>query len=498
MEIYPERNANHLILIYTAMKKNLLLVFSLVAFAACQEETLPPQAVGAVPDENQLAWHEREQYAFIHFTTNTFTDKEWGYGDEAPSVFNPTDPDAEQWAATVKEAGLKGIILTCKHHDGFCLWPSAYTEHSVKNSPFRNGKGDLVKEVSDACRKYGLFFGVYLSPWDRNFAQYASPEYITYYRNQLTELLSNYGEIAEVWFDGANGGDGYYGGAREMRKIDNRTYYDWPNTHAIVRRLAPRATMFSDAGPDVRWCGNERGFVGETNWCTISGDTLYPGKANINQLLNTGSEDGSMWIPAEADVSIRPGWFYHASEDDRVRTPENLFSLYLQSVGRGGNLLLNLPPDRRGLIHENDVKALREWKKLLDETFANNLAAQAKATADTYRGKSKQYAAARATDGDKETYWATDDGVTTGCLDIELGAMRKVSYVVIQEYIRLGQRVKAFDVEVKNGDTWKKTAGGSTIGHKRIIALDGIETSAIRIRINDAKACPLISNVEVY
>lgn len=470
----------------------------LLFLSACRTEVAPPDAVLPVPDENQMAWHEREQFAFIHFTTNTFTDKEWGYGDEPESVFNPTAFDADQWARTIRDAGLTGIVLTCKHHDGFCLWPSAYTEHSVKNSPFLDGKGDVVKAVADACRKYGLFFGVYLSPWDRNFAQYATPEYITYYRNQLTELLTNYGEISEVWFDGANGGDGYYGGTRETRRIDNRTYYDWPNTHALVRRLAPRAVMFSDAGPDVRWCGNERGFAGETNWCTITTDTLFPGKSGIIALLNTGSEDGTSWLPAEVDVSIRPGWFYHASEDDRVKSPEALFKIYLESVGRGSSLILNIPPDRRGLLHENDVKALLGWKKLLDETFAVNLAAGARAKADTWRGKSQRYAASNVTDGDGETYWATDDGVTSAGIEIDLGTRQKVNYVLLQEYIRLGQRVKAFEVEAKTGDGWKKVAGGTTVGYKRILPLGGVEAFAIRVRISDAKACPLISGVEVY
>ncbi|MDR0845233.1 MAG: alpha-L-fucosidase [Tannerella sp.] len=480
------------------MKNLFTLSISLLIFSACQTEVIPPEALFPVPNENQLAWHDREQYAFIHFNINTFTDKEWGYGDEDPSLLNPTEFNAEQWATAIKEAGLKGIILTCKHHDGLCLWPSAFTEHSVKNSPFRDGKGDMVKEVSDACRKYGLFFGVYLSPWDRNFAQYATPEYITYYRNQLTELLSNYGEISEVWFDGANGGDGYYGGARERRKIDNRTYYDWPNTHAIVRKLAPKAVIFSDAGPDIRWCGNESGFAGETNWNTISVDTLYPGKSNITKLLNAGSEDGTSWLPAEVDVSIRPGWFYHAAQDEKVRTPENLLKLYLESVGRGANLLLNLPPDRRGLIHENDVKALKDWKKLIDATFANNLAANAKASANTSRGKSRQYAAANVTDGDKETYWATDDAVKSGSLEIDLGKSQKINYILIQEYIRLGQRVKTFSVDVWKENAWVSVASGTTIGHKRILPLGAVEASKVRINITDAKACPLISTVEVY
>ena len=481
------------------MKKQIILgICALAYFSACQSDVAPPEAVMPVPNENHLWWHEQEQYAFIHFTINTFTDKEWGYGDESPALFNPTGFDVEQWATTIKAAGLKGIILTCKHHDGFCLWPSRYTEHSIKNSPFRDGKGDIVKEVSDVCRKHDLFFGVYLSPWDRNYAQYASPEYITYYRNQLTELLTNYGEVVEVWFDGANGGDGYYGGARETRRIDNRTYYDWPNTHSIVRKLAPKAVMFSDAGPDIRWVGNERGYAGETNWCTITVDTLYPGKSRINNLLNSGSEDGTSWVPAEVDVSIRPGWFYHASQDDRVRTPENLLKLYLESVGRGANLLLNLPPDQRGLIHENDVKSLQEWKKLLDATFANNLAAHAKVTANTYRGKSKQYAAAKIIDGNKDTYWTTDDEVKTGSLEINLGSVQKVNYVTIQEYIRLGQRVRSFDIEVWKENAWVNAATGTTIGHKRILPLEGIETSKIRINITDAKASPLISNVEIY
>ncbi|MDR1780926.1 MAG: alpha-L-fucosidase [Tannerella sp.] len=481
------------------MKKKLVTIcITAVCLASCGKITAPPAPCGPLPDDNQLAWHEREQYAFIHFTTNTFTDKEWGYGDEPESVFNPTAFDAEQWAKTVSDAGLKGIILTCKHHDGFCLWQSAYTDHSVKKSPFRDGKGDVVKEVSDACRKYGLFFGVYLSPWDRNYAKYADPEYITYYRNQLTELLTNYGEIAEVWFDGANGGDGYYGGAREKRRIDNRTYYDWANTHAIVRRLAPHAVMFSDGGPDIRWCGNERGYVGETNWNTIYADTLYAGKPGIEKLLNEGDENGNKWLPAEVDVSIRPGWFYHAREDSLVRTSANLFKIYLQSVGRGANLLLNLPPDRRGLIHENDVDALKRWKALLDESFANNLAVNAKATADTYRGNSRCYAPSNVNDGKKDTYWATDDDVTTGTITIDFDNPVIICYLTIQEYIRLGQRVKSFTIEAKTGGDWVEIAKGTTIGYKRIIPFNATEASAVRVNITDSKACPLISNVEVY
>jgi alpha-L-fucosidase len=467
-------------------------------FQSCISEVLPPEAVLPIPSERQLAWHELEQYAFIHFTTNTFTDKEWGYGDEQPAIFNPTDFDAEQWTETIRDAGLKAVILTTKHHDGFCLWPSQYTEHSVKNSPFLDGQGDVVKVVSDACRKYGLKFGVYLSPWDRNRADYASPEYIQYYRNQLTELLTNYGEIFEVWFDGANGGDGYYGGAKERRKIDNSVYYDWANTHAIVRELAPQAVMFSDAGPDIRWAGTEKGYIGYPNWNTINTDTLYPGKAGIEKLLNHGDEQGTSWAPAEVDVSIRPGWFYHEKEDSLVRTPENLFKIYLESVGRGANLLLNLPPDRRGLLHEKDVQALKAWKQLLDKAFAVNLAANAQASADNYRGKSTKYAASNVTDGNKDSYWATDDDVIGTSIEIDLGTPQTVSYVLLQEYIQLGQRIKAFKVEAFQDNAWVALAEGSTIGYKRILPVESIETAKIRIRIVDAKACPVISNVEIY
>ena len=481
------------------MKNNFFVCLSaLIFFTACESNTTPPEAVMPVPNEYQLAWHELEQYAFVHFTINTFTDKEWGYGDESPSLFNPSEFDAEQWVTTIKDAGLKALILTCKHHDGFCLWQSQYTEHSVKNSPFRDGKGDLVKEVSDACRKHGLLFGVYLSPWDRNHAQYGEAEYVTYYRNQLNELLSNYGEIFELWFDGANGGDGYYGGARERRRIDNRSYYDWQNTWSSVRNMAPNILMFSDAGPDIRWCGNERGYAGETNWCTISPDTLHPGKSRINNLLNNGSEDGTAWIPAEVDVSIRPGWFYHEAEDEKVRTAKNLFKIYLESVGRGANLLLNLAPDKRGLIPDNDVTALREWKKLRDEAFNDNLAKNAAISANNVRGKSKQYAAENIIDGNKDTYWATDDEVKTGSLVIDLHNTHKVSYISIQEFIKLGQRVKSFEVEIWQGDNWVNVASCTTIGYKRIIALENAETSKIRINITDAKAAIVISNLEIY
>ena len=461
-------------------------------------KTTAPAPVLPVPTPQQLAWHEMEMNAFVHFTTNTFTDLEWGYGDEKPAIFNPTHTDAGQWAKTLQETGFKTMILTCKHHDGFCLWPSKYTEHSIKHSPYKNGKGDIVREASDACKKYGLKFGVYLSPWDRNRADYGSPSYITYYRNQLKELFTQYGPVFEMWFDGANGGDGYYGGAREKRRINGATYYDWPTTLQMVRKMQPNVIFFSDAGPGVRWVGNERGVAGETNWNTISTDTLFAGKPNINELLNTGSPDGKQWVPAEVDVSIRPGWFYHAKEDSEVKTPEQLFDIYLTSVGRGSTLLLNVPPDRRGLFHENDVKALQGFAALLKKEFAKNLALKAPVKADSYRGKQPAFTARNLTDGNKETYWATDDNKTTGNFEITLPANSTVQYIVLQEYIKLGQRVKAFNVEAWQDGAWEKIADGTTIGYKRILKITPTQTNKIRVNITDAKACPVISNVAIY
>lgn len=472
----------------------LLAAFSLLAFS-CNKQVEPPAAFGPLPSAAQLAWHEMEMNAFVHFTTNTFTDKEWGYGDEAPAIFNPTAFDADQWISTFKEAGFKGVILTCKHHDGFCLWPSAFTEHSVKNSPF---KKDVVKEVSEACKRHGLKFGIYVSPWDRNHPQYGSPEYIQYYRNQLDELFTNYGPVFEMWFDGANGGDGFYGGKREARKINGATYYDWSTTLDLVRKHNPDVIFFSDAGPGVRWVGNERGTAGETNWNTITPDTLFAGKGGIENLLNTGSENGTRWIPAEVDVSIRPGWFYHAKEDSMVKSPEKLFEIYLTSVGRGSTLLLNIPPDRRGIIHENDVAALKALRKLLDETFKANLAEKADVSASAVRGDAQQYAATNVSDKNPETYWTLNDNDTSGTLEFTFDKPQLVKYVLLQEYIKLGQRVKSFVIEAKTGDTWNVIGEGTTIGYKRIVKVAPIETTAVRITIRDAKACPVISNIELY
>ncbi|MFN4144369.1 MAG: exo-alpha-sialidase [Runella sp.] len=493
---YPaviQTSNNNIEITYTHQRKHIKHVSLRVA------DVLPPLPVGPVPTKAQLAWHQMELNAFVHFTTNTFTDLEWGYGDEKPSIFNPTAMNVEQWAETFQKAGFKGVILTCKHHDGFCLFPSQYTAHSVKNSPYRGGKGDVVREVADACKKFGLKFGVYLSPWDRNHPEYGRTAYVEYYRNQLKEVFTNYGPVFEMWFDGANGGDGYYGGAREKRRIDGQTYYDWPTTLDQIRAIAPDVIFFSDAGPGVRWCGNERGIAGETNWNTITPDTLYAGKAGIEQLLNTGSEDGTHWIPSEVDVSIRPGWFYHASEDDKVRSPQNLMEIYLSSVGRGSTLLLNVPPDRRGLLHEKDVKSLLEWRALLDQTFSTNLAANAKVEASHTRGR--DFGASYLTDQNPNTYWAAHDGTTTATLTLTLGKDECcIQFLKLKEYIALGQRVKAFYVEGYHSKTkqWKKIAEGTTIGYQRILKINAFNMRKLRIHITAAKASPVLSEIAVY
>lgn len=476
------------------MKRALFLLTSVIILSACSD-VKPPEPFGPLPSERQLAWHDMEYYMFVHFTVNTFTDKEWGFGDEKESVFNPSELDCRQWAKVAKDAGMKGIIITAKHHDGFCLWPSKYTEHSVKNSVWRDGSGDVLKDLRAACDEYGLKMGVYLSPWDRNNATYSTLGYLVYYRNQLNELLTSYGDIFEVWFDGANGGDGYYGGANEFRKIDNKTYYDWSNTHDIVRELQPDAVMFSDAGPDVRWVGNESGMGSLTNWCLLNKDEMYPG-GDFAKILGEGHENGNYWVPAEVDVSIRPGWFYHSKQDSLVRSPENLLELYYSSVGRNSNLLLNVPPDRRGLLNEKDVESLLTFRELRSKEFETDLAKGKSVKASVTRGKG--YEASKVNDGNAETYWATKDNVTTGDLIIDLGAETEINRILLQENIKLGQRIQEFKVSAYVSGEWQPLIEGTTIGHKIIRKFPVIETSKIKISISKSKACPAISNIELY
>jgi alpha-L-fucosidase len=478
------------------MKQILITSAVLFLLLSC-DRTPPPEPLEPVPEARQLLWHEMEFYAFVHFNMNTFTDMEWGTGGESPELFNPTELDCRQWARVCKDAGMKGIILTAKHHDGFCLWPTATTEHSVKNSSWKDGKGDVVRELADACREYGLKMGLYLSPWDRNNAEYGTEAYIEILREQLRELMSNYGEVFEVWFDGANGGTGWYGGANEERRVDRRTYYDWPNTRQIVRDLQPDAVMFSDAGPGVRWVGNEAGWAGETNWSMIRRDEFYPGSPNYKE-LTTGHEDGTHWVPAEVDVSIRPGWYYHKSEDHKVKSVKHLVDIYYHSVGRNASLLLNFPVDRRGLIHENDVKQLMGMVEVIRRDLETDLARNARVEVSEFRGNSRKFNGAKAVDGNPETYWSTGDGVLSASLTIDFGEEITFNRFLAREYIALGQRVREFSIEAWVDGQWKEIDAQTTIGNKRILRFDNVNSQKLKFNVLDARACPLISTLEVY
>ncbi|MEP3211134.1 MAG: alpha-L-fucosidase [Maribacter sp.] len=478
------------------MRKSSVYFFLFIVMVSCQQAE-PPNAIGPVPTERHLAWHELQYYAFIHFNMNTFTDMEWGTGGEKPAQFNPTELDARQWARVAKEAGMKGIIITAKHHDGFCLWPTKTTEHSVKNSPWKNGKGDLLKDLSEACKAFGLKFGIYLSPWDRNHKDYGKPKYVEDFHEQLRELLSNYGEIFEVWFDGANGGSGYYGGANETRKIDNKTYYQWDKTTEIVRELQPKAVIFSDGGPDIRWVGTEEGWANETNWSVMRRDEIYPGWPRYVE-LRSGHEDGTHWLPAEVNTSIRPGWYYHPREDHQVKTLPRLVQTYYESIGRNGNFLLNLPVDTRGLVHENDKKQLLALKKQIDADFETELGKGLKVTASDERDPSRTYSASKVNDGANDTYWATKEGVTTATLTFEFDTPTEVNRIVLQEYIPLGQRVQSFSIEAEINGRWSALDMQTTIGYKRILRFETISASQIRINFLASKGPLAISNIELY
>jgi alpha-L-fucosidase len=471
--------------------------------ATAGRKTPAPVPYGAIPSAAQLAWHEMEYTAFLHFTVNTFTDKEWGYGDEDPNIFQPSRFDADAIVLALKSAGVAGFILTCKHHDGSCLWPTKTTDHSIRASSWKGGQGDIVRDLSDAARRAGLRFGVYLSPWDRNNPAYGSPRYIEIYRQQLTELLTQYGPIFEVWHDGANGGDGYYGGAREKRTIDKRTYYDWPKTWELVRRLQPQAVIFSDVGPDIRWVGNERGIAGDPCWACYDpvgsdGGPASPGDVREKE-SPTGTRHGFHWLPAECDVSIRPGWFWHESENARVKTPTQLIDLYYKSAGRGANLLLNVPPNRLGLLQEEDLKSLRDLRSYLQATFADDFARGAKVTGSNVRGKDPSYDAANLIDGRRDTAWATDDEVHVAYAVLEFKRPVAFSVIAVKEDIRYGQRVDAFAVEHWNAGGWEQLAAGTSIGPRKYLRLDRpVTASRVRLRVTQASASPVLTQFSLF
>ena len=434
---------------------------------------------GPIPNANQLRWQDMEMYAFIHYSLNTYTDQEWGFGNEDPKLFNPSDLDCRQWARVCKQSGMRGIIFTAKHHCGFCMWPSAYTEYSVKNSPWKNGKGDVVRELAEACREEGLEFAVYLSPWDRNHPEYGRPGYVTYFRNQLRELLTQYGDIFEVWFDGANGGDGWYGGANETRTIDRTTYYEWPETYRMIRELQPKCLIWNDGSDrgDLRWVGTEAGNVGETNWSLLydKGEVPY-------QMLHYGVEDGNVWCPGETNTSIRPGWFYHDTENEHVKSLSKLMDTYYKSVGRNSTLLLNFPIAPNGRIHPNDSLRGIAFKKMIDEVFKENLIENGKWNIEK------------------------DEKLQSSIFNIQWEKPVAFNRFLAEEDIALGQRVKKFSLEALVDGQWQplKDAlveqgdGLTTIGHRRIICFPTVTATQLRFTILDSKAEPVIKKLGVY
>ncbi len=465
------------------MHLNKRVLISLILFSP-----LLLQAQGKIPKPTkaQLSWHEMEFYLFMHFGPNTFTDLEWGHGTEKEEVFNPTNLDCEQWCRIAKVSGAKGIIITAKHHDGFCLWPSKYSTHTVRESKWKDGKGDVLKELSAACKKYGLKFGVYISPWDRNHPDYGTEKYNDVFVSMMKELFTNYGPIWELWWDGANG-EGPNG---------KKQVYDWHRFERTVRELSPNTVVFSDIGPDIRWVGNESGVAGKTNWNTLDTAGFTRGAGGPPQdTLNTGNVNGRNWIPAECDVSIRPGWFYHKAEDSKVKTPEQLFDLYLKSVGRGANLLLNVPPDGRGLINENDSAALVGFKKLKEENFKNNLS-------KGREGYFLRYNANRVTRALNDNDPSTGEIITLNnvqSVEIKFEKPEMINCIILSEDLTKGQACGGFVAYLTNRKhkdvtTIKET----TIGRKRIITFPQTEVTNIIISIKGQKSSTLISEIEAY
>jgi alpha-L-fucosidase len=463
-------------------------ILAIICVSSLSAQVAEQQPYGPLPSENQLRWQDMEMYAFIHYSLNTYTDQEWGFGNEDPKLFNPSNLDCRQWARVCKQAGMKGIIFTAKHHCGFCMWPSAYTEYSVKNSLWKQGKGDVVRELADACREEGLKFAVYLSPWDRNHKDYGKPEYVTYFRNQLRELLTNYGEIFEVWFDGANGGDGWYGGANETRKIDGKTYYGWAETFRMIRELQPKAVIWNDGGDrgDLRWVGTEAGNVGETNW------SLMPSKGDTPwHMLHYGVENGDVWCPGETNTSIRPGWFYHETENEHVKSLSKLMDTYYKSVGRNSTLLLNFPIAPNGRIHPNDSLRGIAFKKMIDKVLEKNLIDNGKLIMDN--GASAQ----------------AEGNYPLSIINYQLSWPKPTAFnrFLVEEDIAQGQRVKKFTLEALVDGQWQplKDAlvedgkdGLTTIGHRRIICFPTVTATQLRFTITDSKAEPIIKKLGVY
>lgn len=443
------------------------------------------KAAHVVPSPRQLRWQKLELTAFFHFGINTFTDREWGDGKEDLSRFDPTRLDARQWVRVAKEAGIRQVILTAKHHDGFCLWPSKYTDHTIARTPYKNGHGDIVREFADACHAYGMGLGLYLSPWDRNSPAYGdSARYNQLFLHWLTELLTQYGKVDEIWFDGANG-EGPNG---------KKQVYAFEAWYHLIRRLQPQAVI-AIMGPDVRWVGTETGQGRLTEWSVLpvnarqeesiaansqKDQTFAPLGDLVNEDLGSREQlmkaKGLIWYPAETDVSIRPGWFYHSKEDSLVRSPKGLMDLYFTSVGRNSVLLLNIPPDRDGLISDADVRSLREWKRLMDATFKLDLAAGALRR-------------------DSGTVGKKDSGMT---IELRLNGEKTFDVLSLQEDIRVGQRVERFVFEVENHGEWVQVASGTTIGYKRLLRFPVVTANRARLRILSSRLDPVIEEIGLY
>lgn len=480
------------------MKKTVLylLIVSAMAllFASCTNIG-SPEPVYPIPTKEQVDWHKLETYAFIHFGLNTYNDLEWGYGNTPAATFNPTKLDCEQWVATLKQCGMKGVILTAKHHDGFCLWQTKTTDYSIANSPYKNGCGDMVKELSDACKKHGLKFGLYLSPWDRNNAGYAYDDYVEIYHKQIDELTSNYGDLFEFWFDGANGGNGYYGGANETRSIDAKRYYDYERARDTIISRHKDAMIFGGTCQTIRWVGNEQGWAGDTDWCMINPD-LHQDK---HQYLTYGDENGTRWIPAEVDVSIRPGWFYHKREDHLVKSLSQLTDIYYRSVGHNANLLLNFPINLDGKIPAQDSIRAMEWYDVISNDLKHDLLKDAKINVDNERGR--DFKAENVIDDDWDTYWATEDDYNFGTISFSFDKPVKMNRLVLQEYIPLGQRVKDFYIEGELDGKWFRINAFdtlSTIGYKRIVRFNTAELDKLIIYFEESRGPLCINNIEAY
>jgi len=443
------------------MKKYIYLFFTTVLFFLASNNILVAQEkFGPTPTKQQLAWHEKEFYLFMHFGPNTFTNLEWGKGSEDPNVFNPTAIDCNQWASIAKAAGAKGIIITAKHHDGFSLWPSKFSNHTVRESKWMNGKGDVIKMLSEACKKAGIEMGVYISPWDRNHPEYGTAAYNDIYIQTMKELLTGYGNLTELWWDGANG-EGPNG---------KKQVYDFTRFKDSAMSYQPNILIFSDIGPHIRWVGNENGLINETNWNLLDTAGFKRGEgAPANDTLNRGNFNGKNWIAAEADVSIRKGWFYHEEEDSTVKSGKTLFNLYLNSVGHGGNLLLNVPPNRKGLIAPQDSAALMDFRKIREAAFKTNLFKNA-----VIKNNKNE-------------------------IEICLTTPVTINSIQLQEQIKFGQRVIRFEIYAGDNEAdMKKIAGSTTIGRKKIIQFPTTTAKCFKVKIIETKASPIMGAVAGY